>query len=208
MIPSRQRGRCDRDSGRLQGSAPPQAGIKPRDSAPAESRLASKVVLDWDGTVTEVEEIAPITIAATMPAARPPVPITSAASATATTRLTQKPGSESSLVTNSNAALSAFHAAFAALLILPQRPPSSFGGSLRRLRVDLGLALGDLALVLARDLARAALDLGRGRVELALGPAQARRELRLDLAAGLLDLVAELRDGLVAASAWPTSRCS
>ena len=76
------------------------------------------------------EEIAPITIAATMPAARPPVPITSAVSATATTRLTQKPGSLSSLVTNSNAAFSAFHAAFAALLILPQRPPSSFGGSL------------------------------------------------------------------------------
>ena len=47
-----QRGGCDRDSGRLQGSAPPKAGIEPRDSAPAESRLAT-LVLDWDGTVTE-----------------------------------------------------------------------------------------------------------------------------------------------------------
>ena len=49
-----QRRRCDRDSGRLQGSAPPKAGIEPRDSAPAESRLAKQaLVLDWDGTVTE-----------------------------------------------------------------------------------------------------------------------------------------------------------
>ena len=37
-----ERGSCDRDSGRLQGCAPPQAGIKPQDSAPAESCLASK----------------------------------------------------------------------------------------------------------------------------------------------------------------------
>ena len=49
---------CDRDSptrsGGLQGFAPPQAGIEPRDSAPAESRLAKQaLVLDWDGTVTE-----------------------------------------------------------------------------------------------------------------------------------------------------------
>jgi 2-hydroxy-3-keto-5-methylthiopentenyl-1-phosphate phosphatase len=48
-----QRGSRDRDSGRLQGSAPPKAGIKPQDSAPAESCLASKLLLDWDGTVTE-----------------------------------------------------------------------------------------------------------------------------------------------------------
>ena len=34
---------CDRDSGRLQGSARPQAGIKPQDSAPAESCSASKL---------------------------------------------------------------------------------------------------------------------------------------------------------------------
>ena len=48
-----QRGSCDRDSGRLQGFAPPKAGIEPRDSAPAESRLAKQaLVLDWDGTVT------------------------------------------------------------------------------------------------------------------------------------------------------------
>ena len=52
-----QRGSRDRDSGRLQGSAPPQAGIKPQDSAPAESCLANKVVLDWDGTVTEVDSL-------------------------------------------------------------------------------------------------------------------------------------------------------
>jgi 2-hydroxy-3-keto-5-methylthiopentenyl-1-phosphate phosphatase len=45
-------GSRDHDSGRLQGSAPPQAGIQPRGSAPAESRSA-KLVLDWDGTVTE-----------------------------------------------------------------------------------------------------------------------------------------------------------
>ena len=53
-----QRGSCDRDSrtrsGGLQGFAPPKAGIEPRDSAPAESRLAKQaLVLDWDGTVTE-----------------------------------------------------------------------------------------------------------------------------------------------------------
>jgi 2-hydroxy-3-keto-5-methylthiopentenyl-1-phosphate phosphatase len=41
-----------RDSGRLQGSAPPQAGIKAQDSASAESCLPS-LVIDWDGTVTE-----------------------------------------------------------------------------------------------------------------------------------------------------------
>ena len=45
---------CDRDSGRLQGRAPPQAGIEARDSASAESRLAKQaLILDWDGTVTE-----------------------------------------------------------------------------------------------------------------------------------------------------------
>ena len=33
---------CGRESGRLQGCAPPKAGIKPRGSAPADSRLASK----------------------------------------------------------------------------------------------------------------------------------------------------------------------
>jgi HAD superfamily phosphoserine phosphatase-like hydrolase len=49
---------CDLDSptrsGGLQGSAPPQAGIEPRDSAPAEDGLAKQaLVLDWDGTVTE-----------------------------------------------------------------------------------------------------------------------------------------------------------
>ncbi len=50
----RHRGGCDRDSGRLQGFAPPEAGIEPRDSASAESRLAKQaLVLDWDGTVTE-----------------------------------------------------------------------------------------------------------------------------------------------------------
>jgi hypothetical protein len=64
---------------------------------------------------------------ATIAPARPPVPTTSAASATATTRLTQKPGSLNSLVTNSNADLSASHAAFAALLTLPQRLLSSLG---------------------------------------------------------------------------------
>lgn len=49
-----QRGSCDRESGRLQGFAPPKAGIEPRDSASAESRLAKQaLVLDWDGTVTE-----------------------------------------------------------------------------------------------------------------------------------------------------------
>ena len=37
----RTEGSCDRDSGRLQGCAPPKAGIEPRDSAPAESRPAS-----------------------------------------------------------------------------------------------------------------------------------------------------------------------
>jgi len=41
-IASTRRGSCDRDSGRLQGCAPPQAGIKPWDSAPAEFHLASK----------------------------------------------------------------------------------------------------------------------------------------------------------------------
>ena len=47
-----QRGSPDRDSGRLQGSAPPQ------DSAPAESRLAKQaLVLDWDGTVTERDSL-------------------------------------------------------------------------------------------------------------------------------------------------------
>jgi 2-hydroxy-3-keto-5-methylthiopentenyl-1-phosphate phosphatase len=51
--PPPQRGSRDRDSGRLQGSAPPKAGIKPQDSAPAESCLASKLLLDWDGTVTD-----------------------------------------------------------------------------------------------------------------------------------------------------------
>src|SRR4029079_5237349 len=51
---SPQRGGCDRGSGRLQGFAPPRAGIEPRDSASAESRLAKHaLVLDWDGTVTE-----------------------------------------------------------------------------------------------------------------------------------------------------------
>ena len=50
-----QRGSCGRDSGRLQGSAPPQAGIEQRGSAPAESRLTKQaLVLDWDGTATEV----------------------------------------------------------------------------------------------------------------------------------------------------------
>ena len=57
MTRAGQRGSRDRDSGRLQGSAPPQAGIKPQDSAPAESCLANKVVLDWDGTVTEVDSL-------------------------------------------------------------------------------------------------------------------------------------------------------
>jgi 2-hydroxy-3-keto-5-methylthiopentenyl-1-phosphate phosphatase len=51
--PPPQRGSRDRDSGRLQGSAPPKAGIEPQDTAPAESCLASKLLLDWDGTVTE-----------------------------------------------------------------------------------------------------------------------------------------------------------
>jgi 2-hydroxy-3-keto-5-methylthiopentenyl-1-phosphate phosphatase len=50
----RQRGTCDRDSGRLHGSAPPKAGIEPWDSASAESRLAKPaLVIDWDGTATE-----------------------------------------------------------------------------------------------------------------------------------------------------------
>ena len=53
-----ERGSWDRDSrtrsGGLQGFAPPKAGIEPRDSAPAESRLAKQALdLDWDGTVTE-----------------------------------------------------------------------------------------------------------------------------------------------------------
>jgi 2-hydroxy-3-keto-5-methylthiopentenyl-1-phosphate phosphatase len=48
-----ERGSRGRDSGRLQGCAPPKAGIEPRDSAPAEFRLAKQaLVLDWDGTVT------------------------------------------------------------------------------------------------------------------------------------------------------------
>ena len=72
--------------------------------------------------------------------------ITNAASATATMRLTQKPGSVSSLATNSNAALSFSATHLAALLILPQRL-SSFFRLLRGLGVDLRLALGDLALV-------------------------------------------------------------
>jgi 2-hydroxy-3-keto-5-methylthiopentenyl-1-phosphate phosphatase len=50
--PPPQRRSRDRDSGRLQGPAPPKVGIKPQDSAPAESCLPS-LVLDWDGTVTE-----------------------------------------------------------------------------------------------------------------------------------------------------------
>ena len=53
-----QRGSRDRDSrtrrGGPQGFAPPEARIKPRDSAPAESHLPKQaLVLDWDGTVTE-----------------------------------------------------------------------------------------------------------------------------------------------------------
>ena len=52
-----QRGTRDRDSGRLQGSAPPQAGIEPQGSAPAASCLANTVVVDWDGTVTEVDSL-------------------------------------------------------------------------------------------------------------------------------------------------------
>ena len=52
-----QRGSPDRDSGRLQGSAPPQA-VRAADSAPAESRLAKQaLVLDWDGTVTERDSL-------------------------------------------------------------------------------------------------------------------------------------------------------
>ncbi|MGB8349956.1 MAG: hypothetical protein WCE47_05965, partial [Gaiella sp.] len=35
-------GSCDRDSGRLRGSAPPQAGIERRESAPADTRFANK----------------------------------------------------------------------------------------------------------------------------------------------------------------------
>ena len=144
------------------------------------------------------EEIAPITIAATMPAARPPVPMTSAVSATATTRLTQKPGSESSLVTNSNAALSAFHAAFAALLILPQRPPSSFGGSFDASALTLAWPSETLPWFSPGILPVPLWTLAAVASSLPFEPAQARRELRLDLAAGLLDLAAELGDGLVA----------
>jgi 2-hydroxy-3-keto-5-methylthiopentenyl-1-phosphate phosphatase len=53
-----ERGSRDRDSGRLQVSAPPQAEIEPRDSAPTESRLTKQaLVLDWDGTVTERDSL-------------------------------------------------------------------------------------------------------------------------------------------------------
>jgi 2-hydroxy-3-keto-5-methylthiopentenyl-1-phosphate phosphatase len=53
-----QRGSRVRDSERLQGSAPPRAGIEPRDSAAAESRLAKQaLVLDWDGTATQIDTL-------------------------------------------------------------------------------------------------------------------------------------------------------
>ena len=54
--PSWPGGRRARDSGRLQGSAPPQAGIKAQDSASAESCLPS-LVIDWDGTATVVDTL-------------------------------------------------------------------------------------------------------------------------------------------------------
>jgi 2-hydroxy-3-keto-5-methylthiopentenyl-1-phosphate phosphatase len=61
VTPAGQRGSRDRASGRLQGGASrhaaPKAGIKSQDSAPAECCLATKVVLDWDGTVTEVDSL-------------------------------------------------------------------------------------------------------------------------------------------------------
>src|SRR6185436_14030558 len=43
-------------SGRLQGSAPPQAGIEPRDSAPAETRLASQNRADRQLTLATAVE--------------------------------------------------------------------------------------------------------------------------------------------------------
>ena len=76
-------------------------------------------------------EIAPATTPAMASTARPlpNVATTNAAIAMPTTRLTQKPGSVSSLVTNSNAALSFSATQLAALLIAPQSPPSFFSGS-------------------------------------------------------------------------------
>ncbi len=80
-------------------------------------------------TVPAPAEIAP-TIAPPMTITARPVPnvaATNAASAMKTTRLTQKPGSVSSCVTNLNAALSLSTTQSAALTIAPQRPPGFFG---------------------------------------------------------------------------------
>ncbi len=73
--------------------------------------------------------IAPITAPAITSTARPEpkVAITNAVSAMATIRLTQKPGSVSSLATNSNAALSFSATHLAAETILPHRPPGFLG---------------------------------------------------------------------------------
>ena len=78
------------------------------------------------------ELIAPMIAPATTSTARPEpnVAITNAVRATATIRLTQKPGSVSSLVTNSNAALSFSATHLAAETILPHSPPGFFGSSL------------------------------------------------------------------------------
>ena len=145
------------------------------------------------------ELIAPMIAPATTSTARPEpnVAITNAVRATATIRLTQKPGSVSSLATNSNAALSFSATHLAAETILPHRPPGFLGSSLDA-GVDLRLALGDLARVVAGDLGRAALDLGLVGGHLGLGLVQTLRELALDLVLGGLDLARVVRDGLVA----------
>ena len=105
-------------------NAPPTSMAVPRPSF--QLLPAARLDVIWPAPAL----IAPMTAPATTSTARPEpnVAITNAVSATATIKLTQKPGSVSIFATNSNAALSFSAIHFAALTILPQRP-FGFSGS-------------------------------------------------------------------------------
>ncbi len=109
----------------IRPNAPPTSIAVPRPSFHFLPAATLDVI--WPAPALIAPTITPPIAIAARPV--PNVAITNAVSATATTRLTQKPGSVSSWVTNSNAALSFSATHFAAVTIVPHRP-LGFSGSL------------------------------------------------------------------------------